>query len=136
MSFSEMIVSLRKEKNLSQKDVADALKVSSRTVQNWESGTRLPRDEKTLSALGELFDCNIKRIIDDDENFIIQTAASYGSKGAAQAKNIIEQTAAMFAGGTLSDEDKSAFMDVIQSLYLDSKKRAKKFTPKKYRNRE
>lgn len=38
----------------------------------------------------------------------------------------------MFAGGSLSDEDKTAFMDEIQSLYLDSKKRAKKYTPKKY----
>lgn len=40
----------------------------------------------------------------------------------------------MFAGGELSDEDKTAFMDEIQMLYLDSKKRAKKFTPKKYLN--
>jgi gluconate kinase len=38
----------------------------------------------------------------------------------------------MFAGGSLTDEDKIAFMDEIQSLYLDSKRRAKKFTPKKY----
>jgi len=38
----------------------------------------------------------------------------------------------MFAGGGLSDEDKTAFMDEIQTLYLDSKKRAKKYTPKKY----
>ena len=38
----------------------------------------------------------------------------------------------MFAGGELSDDDKTAFMDEIQMLYLDSKKRAKKFTPKKY----
>ena len=28
--------------------------------------------------------------------------------------------------------DKTAFMDEIQTLYLDSKKRAKKYTPKKY----
>ena len=35
-------------------------------------------------------------------------------------------------GGSLTDEDKIAFMDEIQSLYLDSKRRAKKFTPKKY----
>ena len=34
--------------------------------------------------------------------------------------------------GSLTDEDKIAFMDEIQSLYLDSKRRAKKFTPKKY----
>ena len=38
----------------------------------------------------------------------------------------------MFAGGELSDEDKTALMDEIQMLYLDSKMRAKKYTPKKY----
>ena len=38
----------------------------------------------------------------------------------------------MFAGGSLTDEDKIAFMDEIQRLYLESKRRAKKFTPKKY----
>ena len=53
-----------------------------------------------------------------------------------QAQQIIEQAAAMFAGGELSDEDKTAFMDEIQMLYLDSKKRAKKFTPKKYLQNE
>ena len=51
---------------------------------------------------------------------------------ARQAQQILEQAAAMFAGGSLTDEDKIAFMDEIQSLYLDSKRRAKKFTPKKY----
>ena len=42
----------------------------------------------------------------------------------------------MFAGGELSDEDKTSFMDEIQLLYLDSKMRAKKFTPKKYLKNE
>lgn len=56
----------------------------------------------------------------------------FGNRGAKQAQQILEQAAAMFAGGELSDEDKTAFMDEIQSLYLDSKRRAKKFTPKKY----
>ena len=55
---------------------------------------------------------------------------------ARQAQQILEQAAAMFAGGSLTDEDKIAFMDEIQSLYLDSKRRAKKFTPKKYRKND
>ena len=59
-----------------------------------------------------------------------------GSRGARQAQQILEQAAAMFAGGELTDEDKTAFMDEIQTLYLDSKKRAKKFTPKKYLPKE
>ena len=62
----------------------------------------------------------------------IKTSEQFGSRGAKQAQQILEQAAAMFAGGTLTDEDKTAFMDEIQSLYLDSKRRAKKYTPKKY----
>ena len=50
-------------------------------------------------------------------------------RGAAQ---LLHQTATLFAGGELSDDDKLAFVTEIQQLYLDSKERAKKFTPKKY----
>ena len=42
----------------------------------------------------------------------------------------------MFAGGELTDEDKLAFMHEIQSLYFDSKDRAKKFTPKKFQTED
>ena len=68
----------------------------------------------------------------EGEAFITEAAEQYGSRGAKQAQQILEQAAAMFAGGELTDDDKTAFMDEIQMLYLDSKKRAKKFTPKKY----
>ena len=68
----------------------------------------------------------------EEESFITEAAEQFGSRGAKQAQQILEQAAAMFAGGELSDEDKTAFMDEIQMLYLDSKMRAKKYTPKKY----
>ena len=69
----------------------------------------------------------------EEETFVTEAAEQYGLRGERQAQRIIEQTAALFAGGELTDEDKTAFMDEIQMLYLDSKERAKKFTPKKYR---
>ena len=68
----------------------------------------------------------------EEENFITEATEQYGSRGAKQAQAILKQTAALFAGGDLSDTDQIAFLNEIQSLYLDSKKRAKKFTPKKY----
>ena len=70
----------------------------------------------------------------EEESFITEASEQYGSRGAKQAQMILEQTAAMFAGGDLSDEDQIEFLNEIQTLYLDSKKRAKKFTPKKYRS--
>ena len=72
----------------------------------------------------------------ENESFITTAFAQYGTRGAAQAQQILDQTAAMFAGGDLSDEDKMAFLHEIQSLYFDSKKRSKKFTPKKYQKND
>jgi DNA-binding XRE family transcriptional regulator len=37
------LVSIRKELNLTQEDVADALKISTRTVINWEKGHHEPK---------------------------------------------------------------------------------------------
>ena len=67
----------------------------------------------------------------EEESFITEASEQYGSRGAKQAQMILEQTAAMFAGGDLSDEDQIEFLNEIQTLYLDSKKRAKKIYSKK-----
>lgn len=40
--FGQMILSLREKVNLTQKEVADVLSVSRRTVQHWEAGTAFP----------------------------------------------------------------------------------------------
>ena len=47
-------------------------------------------------------------------------------------RKIKEQTTALFAGGELSEEDQAAFIEEMESLFLDAKEDAKKFTPKKY----
>ena len=76
--------------------------------------------------------CDENYLKTENEEFITTASEQYGLRGASQAQQILDQTAAMFAGGELSDEDKMAFIHEIQSLYFDSKERAKKFTPKKY----
>jgi len=39
--------------------------------------------------------------------------------GAKQARQILEQAAALFASGTMTNEDKTIFMDEITRLYLE-----------------
>lgn len=40
----------------------------------------------------------------------------------------------LFAGGTLSDQDKDAVMKALQDIYWESKARnVEKYTPKKYK---
>ena len=125
MKFGEKITELRTQKKMSQTELA---------VRGWEVEGRYPRHKDLYYKLAEILGCDISYLMSEEESFITEASEQYGSRGAKQAQMILEQTAAMFAGGDLSDEDQIEFLNEIQTLYLDSKKRAKKFTPKKYRS--
>lgn len=132
MTFGEKVQNLRKAKNMSQTQLANAIGVALRTVRGWEIEGRYPKQVEFYQRLADVLECDVSYLTSEGESFITEATEQYGARGAKQAQLILEQAAAMFVGGELSDEDKIAFMDEIQSLYLDSKKRAKKFTPKKY----
>ena len=132
MTFGEKIKNLRKSKNLNQTQLANAIGVSLRTIRGWEIECRYPKQHELYQKLADILGCDVSYLMTEDVSFVTEATEQYGSRGAKQAQQILEQAAAMFAGGELSDDDKTAFMDEIQMLYLDSKKRAKKFTPKKY----
>ena len=132
MKFGEKIRELRKEKGITQEILGKMIGVSKRTIINYEQGTRYPQDHEIYAKLANALDCDENYLKTENEEFITTVSEQYGLRGASQAQQILDQTAAMFAGGELSDEDKMAFIHEIQSLYFDSKERAKKFTPKKY----
>ena len=132
MTFGEKIKNLRKSKNLNQIQLANAIGVSLRTIRGWEIEGRYPKQHELYQKLADVLGCDVSYLMTEEEAFVTEAAEQYGSRGAKEAQQILEQAAAMFAGGELSDDDKTAFMDEIQMLYLDSKKRAKKFTPKRY----
>lgn len=132
MTFGEKVKELRTQKGLTQTELGKKVGVSLRTVRGWEAEGRYPRHRELYKKLAEVLGCDTSYLMTEEESFITEAAEQYGSRGAQQAQAILEQTAALFAGGDLSDADQIAFLNEIQGLYLDSKKRAKKFTPKKY----
>ena len=56
---------LRKEKNLTQEQLAEQLSVSGRTVSRWETGSNMP-DISLLVELAEFYDVSIPEIIDGE----------------------------------------------------------------------
>ena len=131
MKFGDKVRKLRKEKGWSQEELAKKLGVNTRTVFTYENGT-YPRYQKTYDQLAEIFGVDADYLRTESNDFLDEVSARYGSRGQAQARMILEQTHQLFAGGSLSDDDELAFLHEIQRLYLDSKERAKKYTPKKY----
>jgi len=61
----KLILSLRKEKNMTQKDLADLMNLSDRTVSKWERGLGCP-DISLLGELSQVLGVNIEKILDGD----------------------------------------------------------------------
>lgn len=62
MSFGEKLTKLRKEKGMSQEDLASNLNVSRQAVSKWESNTSYPETDKII-AVCKLFDCSMDELI-------------------------------------------------------------------------
>ena len=61
----EFLKRLRKEKNLTQEQLAERFYVSSRTVSRWETGSNMP-DVDMLIALADFYAVDIREIIDGE----------------------------------------------------------------------
>ena len=134
MKFGEKLQRQRLDRGLSKVELAKELGLTTRTLDNYESGTSHPKSREIYHKLSEFFDVDINYFLTEDEEFLTLAAQRYGNKGMTEAKEVLEQTAALFAGGKLSDDDKLAFLHEMQAIYFDSKERArKKFAPKKFR---
>jgi len=71
MTFSEKLYRLRRQKGMSQEELADRLEVSRQAVSRWEMGTTLP-DAKNLLQLSELFGVSIDYLLKDEMSEDIQ----------------------------------------------------------------
>ena len=61
----KLIIGLRKEKGMTQKELADAMNISDRTVSKWERGIGCP-DVSLLQELSNILGVNIEKILAGD----------------------------------------------------------------------
>ena len=132
MTFGEKIKDLRAQKGISQPELGKRVNVSTRTIASYEAGKSYPKSREVYDRLAEVLGVDVNYLKTENEEFMTEVATQYGTRGVQQAQRILEETKKMFAGGSLSEDDEIAFMMEMQRLYLDAKKRAKKYTPKKF----
>ena len=65
MSFAENLQFLRKQKEITQEQLAEILEVSRQSVSKWESAQSYPEMEKLLQICG-LFHCNMDTLMQGD----------------------------------------------------------------------
>ncbi|MGN0342138.1 MAG: helix-turn-helix domain-containing protein [Roseburia sp.] len=62
MEFSNRLYQLRKQKGLSQEELANRLNVSRQTISKWEVGDSTPDMEK-LAAISDLFEVSLDELV-------------------------------------------------------------------------
>jgi len=62
MDFNERLLSLRKEKALSQEELGSELKVSRQTISKWELGETTPEMDK-LILISDLFNISLDELV-------------------------------------------------------------------------
>ena len=67
MELSERLVRLRKQKGLSQFDVAETLHVSRQAISKWESGNSVPSTDN-LKLLSNLYDVSVDVLLNGEED--------------------------------------------------------------------
>lgn len=132
MELKDRIAGIRKYKGLTQAELAKKIGMTTRAIQNYESGYRIPKSA-VLEKIAEGLEVTIDELASADDKFIIQATEQYGSRGKVDAMQLIEQASALFAGGDITEEDKTYVMEALQEAYWRAKIKNKRHIPKKYR---
>ena len=141
MQYGEKIKAAREAAGMTQKQLAEKVGVTSRTIQLYEANDRQPKNATALITMAHALGVDTDYFlsaqeidrIKEEEAFLAESAEKFGSRGKAQAQLILNQTTALFAGGELDEADKDAFFQTMSEIFFDAKNQAKKYTPKKYR---
>ena len=134
MKFSEKVRIARKTLKMTQSELAQKIGLTVRSVVSYEAGTTYPRTMAAYEALAAALGVSVNYLRTEDEEFSEEVRAQFGSRAQRQAATLLGEAHRLFAGGELSEEEQLAFITEMQQLFLDSKRRAKKFAAKKAKN--
>lgn len=133
MLFGDRIKELRNLADMSQQELANRTGLSLRSIQNYESNQRYPKDVAILNKLCAALGTTIDELMKEEDQFILEAASKFGSRGKNDAEKLIEEVGGLFAGGELNEEDKDKVFRAITEMYWKAKDNNKKYTPKKYK---
>ena len=143
MTFGEKLRETRLALNLSQTELAEMTGLSERSLYTYEQLGTIPRNSN-IKKLAEALNVSPAYLLDSQETdphkefdsamMIQDVKKEFGSRGAREAREVLEKAGALLAGGDLDEDAKDAFFQSLMEVYLDSKKNAReKYTPKRFR---
>ena len=133
-TFGEKIRMRREEMEISQEQLANLCGLTRRSIVSYETSGKRPYAStmrKLAAALGvtvrylEYDEIEDPQAGIDEEPFIQEAREAYGKRGADEMASLLSQNEALFAGGTLTEDQKDMFFEAITRAYFMNKERAR-----------
>ncbi len=132
--FGEKIKHARAELGLDQEQLAELCGVTRRSIVSYETGGKLPR-ARTLRRLSEVLMVTQRYLTTDasddpregieEEPYLRAAMDAYGRRGEEEMARLLQQNQALFAGGSLSEDQKDLFYEAVTKAYFENKQRAR-----------
>jgi transcriptional regulator with XRE-family HTH domain len=132
-TFGDRLKELRAAKNMTQKELAKAANITTRSVQNYEIGVRTPANITVVQQLAGALGVLTNDLLGEDERLVVEASEKGGYKAKRDVKELASEVTGLFAGGDIDDAEKDAVMAALSNAYWNAKKKNEKYTPKKYR---
>ncbi len=113
--FGEKVRALRLHREMTQKELAEKIGVSTRSLINYETGKCHPRQASVVAKLAEALGVTADYLFSDKE-------CMSKTSEAIDAENLVRQLSTLFTGGKLSKADRDAAMQTLQKAYWDGLK--------------
>lgn len=128
--FSRRLKGLRQMSGLTQKELADEIGLTLRTIQNYELGLSMSKSKSTVARISEYFQVPVSSLFEADDFYVMDAEQKGGQEAGSEMRILLSDMSALFAGGTLSDEDKDMVMKTLNDLYW-GKNKTRRYTPHK-----
>lgn len=118
--FAEKMKQLRNRKGATQQEVANALGITLRTVQNYEMGASLPKKRETIKNIAAYYSVPVSALLSEEDYYIYEAEQRGGEEDARHLYTLLADMSALFAGGRVSEEDRNTVMKTLTDLYWES----------------
>ncbi len=136
MRFSERLKIKRQEAEMTQEQLAKAIGVTPRSIQNYEMGSRRPKNDQIIEKLAAALGCTYEELMGMSDVYVMNAQKKGGAKAARDMEDIVDEVVGLFAGGSMDEEAMDGVYRALTEAYWEAKDRNKKYTPKKYRKNQ
>jgi transcriptional regulator with XRE-family HTH domain len=133
MDLKDRLKEKRAEAGLTQAELAQKAGVTTRTIQNYEMGERVPSNLGIAQKLADALGTTVEYLLGSGGKLIVEAHEKGGAKAARDVDELVSEVQGLFAGGRLDDEAMDGVMQALMDAYWLAKKENRKYTPKKYR---